>query len=196
MGVDKIIVSCRERQMQCYANQIVFEKRINWYGGLIKYVTILGIIIPVFIGAVVLGYGIDNPILKGLIPYAAILSIIQFFSSVIIYLIGIDSKLMYSYDANKSYNSMYNKYKDLADFYDIYNEDIKIKYDLIRVLENERSMQDSSQNIKEWEYRRGLRASLRIHKKKCVSCNKIPYDLNSDKCKVCGNFSFKNRILS
>ena len=53
---------------------------------------------------------------------------------------------------------------------------------------NSREQQNSKHKIKEKELRRGMRYSLREHKKECAGCNRIPTDMTPAKCGVCGNF--------
>lgn len=188
---DKLKIQSWENAFHTFGYEYIFSKRAQRYSKWVNWLKVFGILVPAVIGATALGYGINNSLLKQMITLAIPTLIIQFSFSVLAIIYNWDDELSYSFEASQSYNNLYRRFKNLAQFSPTEYYSFSKEYDLLDTEYNGRNQQDSKHNIREWELRKGMKFSLREFKKKCIGCDQIPISIESTHCPVCGNFSLK-----
>jgi len=185
---EKIKLDSSDKSFHTFGYSHIFEKRIKWY---LKYITALkffGIIVPLAIGAIALGYGANNNVLIYAIVIGTPIIIIQLIISTLSIVYKWDDELSYSFEASNDYNNLYDEFRKLYNFSGQSSAELEKKYEVLSTKLNIREQQNSRHKITEKELRTGMRYSLREHKKECAGCNKTPTDMTPSKCGVCGNF--------
>jgi len=184
----KLINDCRTSAFHEFGTGFIFEKRASKYRRLLKSLKIMGIIVPVSVGATASGYGFDSQVLKYMIIISVPVSIIQLVISVIAVASNWDEELDYSFESSRHHSELYAKYKKLADYPPSSLDDFERQRALIDTESQQRSNSDKKHPINEWENRLGMRYSLREYQKACAGCTETPVSMNSTNCDVCGNF--------
>lgn len=184
-----------DRKFHTFGYSKIFAKRASKYSTSLNWITKIGFLLPGVLGGYALAFGIDddfNNILYIFVP----LSLTQFILSLWASLSKWDDEYSYALEASSHYSSLNTKFKNLASFSADTFEELKASFISLEIEYDQRSQQDGKHNIKDWERRYGMRTALREYQKLCVSCQQIPYNYNSTDCDVCGNFSFKHKILN
>jgi mobilome CxxCx(11)CxxC protein len=187
--IERLRIYCHDLSFHSFGKAYIFQKRVGAYTKLINFNTVLGIIIPVCIGATVLGYGIENQFLKFLILVAIPLSIFQLLVSTISVVFKWSDELSYASEAIQSHQYISDRFKKLGDFQKKSFDDLDREYEILSTVLQSRKDQDSKHKLKDWELRMGMRYSLREFQRECVSCKKIPLSMEITACPVCGDFN-------
>lgn len=187
MEKEKILFECQNNALHCLGTSYVFQKKAQWYEKLLRYNTILGLLLPLTIGAIALSYA-DNPkLLKTALILAAPFSVVQIILSGLALANKWDSKLSYSLESQSANRILYDKYRSLPNLQSN-NPDLNHLFELIRVEDGERTKQDERITVKSKETRMGMRYALFIMQRICVGCLKIPESMDPSQCSVCGKF--------
>lgn len=187
-NIDKLRIKCHDQSFHSFGKAYIFQKRAQAYSKLINLNTVLGIIIPVFIGATVLGYGIENQFLQYMMLIAIPLSIFQLLVSTVSVVFKWSDELSYANEAIQSHQYISDRFKKLGEFSKNSFEELDKEYELLNTFSQARKEQDAKHNLKDWELRMGMRYALREFQRECVSCKKIPVSMESTTCPVCGDF--------
>lgn len=175
--------------IQAFGKSYIFSKRAQFYSNWTKFLTIMGIAVPLTIGATASGYGFDSEILKNTIAISIPLSIIQLIISAFALVNNWNDNLSYSLEAVNDYNSLSDGFKKLGkNPPENYNEFLK-SFEILETKMTSRSENDAKYNLKERELRKGMRYALREFQRKCVGCGNIPISIASTDCEVCGNYN-------
>lgn len=186
--IDKIKLEASDKSFHAFGYSYVFNERIKWYLWYINALRFLGIMVPVSIGAIVLGYGLESNILPIAITIGLPIVIIQLIISVFSIVYKWDDELAYSFEAGNDYSNLYDEYSKLYKFPDSDLGKLEKQFEILNTKEKSREQQNSKHNIKDKERRIGMRYSLREHKKECAGCQKTPTNMTATECGVCGNF--------
>ncbi len=177
-----------DKAIHSFGKAYIFSKRAEFYTRWIRFVTILGIIVPVTIGATASGYGFDSEILKWTINISIPLTILQLIISVFALVHNWSDYLSYSLDATNDYGNLSAALKKLGKNPPNDIEELKHQLELLETKYNSRSDQDSKYGLKERELRKGMRYALREFQRQCIGCKRTPLSAESTDCNVCGNF--------
>ena len=186
---NKLRQECWDNALHTFGFEYIFNKRALRYSKYVNSLKVLGIIVPVTVGATAIGYGYESIFLKWVITLAIPFTIIQLIISVIAVVNKWDDELAYSYEASVDHSTLSSEFRTLGNRPPEDYEELKRLYDLILTRYNNRQDQDNKHNIKEWELRMGMRYALREFKRECYGCNKIPISMESSDCDVCGKFN-------
>jgi len=184
----------REQAFHAFGYEYIFTKRANKYRNYISSLKGFGVGVPATFGVFVLSYGLNSKISNALLVIAIIATIIQFVFSLFAIFAHWDEKFIYALEAIQSHNNLYNKFKKLADYPPLTFDELNVSFEILNSEYNLREQQDAKQGVKEWELRKGMRFSLREHRKLCYGCNEIPLSMESTDCNICGKFSFKHKL--
>lgn len=193
--IEKLRQKCHDCSFHSYGKAYIHEQRSQKYGKYINLLTTLGIIVPVTIGATVLGYGIENNTLKFMISIAIPMSIFQLIFSLISVVYKWSDELAYSNESAQEHYFLSERFKKLGEFPPSTFTELNFEFELINTRLKSRTEQDSKHSFKDWELRKGMRYSLRENQKSCVECKKIPTSMENTECNVCGKYKFKYRML-
>jgi mobilome CxxCx(11)CxxC protein len=184
-----------DHKLHTFGYSKIFSKRASKYNSRINLITKIGFLLPGVLGGYVLTFGIDQDFQNILYIFVP-LSLAQFILSLWASLSKWDDEYSYALEASSHYSSLNTKFKNLAAFSADTFDELKSSFINLDTEYDNRSQQDGKHNIKEWERRYGMRTALREYQKECVNCHLIPYNYKSTDCDVCGNFSFKHKILN
>lgn len=191
--INKIRSKCWDNAVQAFGYSYIFACRARFYSKWSKFMTTLGIIVPLIIGATASGYGIDSSILKLFIFLSIPLSILQVILSAIAIVNNWEDKLSYSFEALSDYDIISEEYKELAKFPPEDNSNLLAKVETLDNRMKFRSQNDAKHLITDLEKRKGMRWALREFKRSCVGCDEVPISMESTDCPVCGKYK-KNFI--
>lgn len=178
-----------DKAIHSFGKGYIFSKRAIFFKNWIRFVTILGIIVPVTIGATASGYGLNSQILKYTINISIPLTILQLFISVFALANKWDDNLSYSLEANNDYGNLSDSFKKLGKNPPKNIQDFRHQIEILETKYNLRCDQDSKYSLKERELRMGMRYSLREFQRQCIGCEKVPVSIESTDCDVCGKFN-------
>lgn len=185
---EKIILEASDKAFHAFGFSYIFENRIKWYLKRINALKFSGIIVPLIIGSIAISYTQNPEVLIIAIIIGTPIIIIQLIISALSIVYKWDDELAYAFEANNDYNTLYDEYTKLYKFPDPEITKLERKYDVLLVNSRARELQNSKHKLTEKELRKGMRYSLREHKKVCVGCNQTPIGMTSTNCEVCGNF--------
>ncbi|NRS90843.1 mobilome CxxCx(11)CxxC protein [Flavobacterium sp. 7E] len=177
--------------IQSFGKSYIFSKRAQFYSNWNRFLAVLGIVVPLTIGATASGYGFNSEILKNTIAISIPLSIIQLIISAFALVNNWNDYLSYSLEAVNDYNALSDSFKKLgknppSDYTEFFHQ-----FEILETKMNSRTENDSKYNLKERELRKGMRYSLREFQRQCVGCKETPKSIESTNCDVCGKFSRK-----
>lgn len=186
--LDRIRTKAHDQAFHSFGKAYIFEQRGIYYNRMLRFLTVLGILAPVLIGATVIGYGIDIVFLKELINVAALLAIFQVALSTISMAYNWSDNLSYAFESAQSHYHLCDRFKQLGEFPPEDFKEAFNRFELINTQLKARVEQDTKHQIKDGEYRMGMRYALREYKKPCVKCEIVPTSMEPTDCPVCGDF--------
>lgn len=192
--IKRLQIKSHNNSFHSFGKAYIFECRANHYDRLLSIITVLGIIVPVSIGATALGYGIDNEFLKVLITVAIPFSIFQLFFSIISVVYKWSDELSYANESAQEHYFLSDRFKKLGEFPPDNFMETDHSFELINARLKARTEQDSKHKLKDWELRMGMRYSLRDSQKECVGCKKTPTSMEYSNCPICGQY--KNKLIN
>jgi mobilome CxxCx(11)CxxC protein len=183
---NNLIQKCWDKALDAKGFSCIYSKRIESVSRLNLWSKVLGILIPVLIGALLTSYYNEKKITDLVIIIATPLSIIQLVLSVYLVLIKSDLKQTTYSNLAAEYSLLNSEFDNLANFPPQVQVEFKSRYDIL--LERERGIAKSSISIKDKELRMGMRYGLREYQRSCAGCNKRPTSMKATECDICGNF--------
>ena len=185
---DKILLDSSDKSFHAFGFSYIYTKRVEKYLFYVNGIKYLGIIVPLIVGALALGYEYKYGILAIAIKIAIPFTVFQLILSVHSIVYKWDDELAYAFEAIEDYNYLYDEYKKLYFIPTVSYSGLYNKYNVLNSRLTSRENQDNKHKITDKELRMGMRYSLREHKKACAGCNIIPVSMKASKCDVCGNF--------
>lgn len=191
---DAIRQKCWNEALHCYGTYYIYNKKANSKKRYLTGLSLLGILVPASVGGIITTYSIISPEILNMIFYVSgTLSLIQFIFSIVSMVIKWDDQ--YSYYSESSHDNFvlseeFSKlFKEYSPDYDkSLLKSLKIESEKLDIRNAFRSSNDSKYPFTEKENREGMRYALRFFKRKCAGCKKVPKDMISTECGVCGNF--------
>lgn len=181
----KLKQECWNRALYAYGTAWLFRHRQNslrWKLGTTQF---LGVVVPVSVGSVALGFGAYPQILSYSLIVAGILSIFQLILTVWSLTFRWDNDYAEALSTVKANTNLRLQWEDLAR--DSPN-DLDKKVNDLKILDRNQELKDIQKNITDKDNRKMMRASLLFYKRKCATCNEIPTSMKSTECATCGNF--------
>ncbi len=187
-ATDLICQECWNRAVHAYGTGTLFLTRSRLYTRLLRALSFLGIVVPLLIGGVVLGFGIDARYLKQFIAAAAAAGVLQLVVSAWSLAYSWTENLQYSLESAAENFDLSIKFKELGQQAQFPPDDLAVLAAGLKARDDSRSMADAKKGVKDKELRRAHRAGLRQFGRECTSCKKVPLDLASTDCPICGSF--------
>jgi len=187
-SADDIRQECWTKATHCLATSYIFQLKSKKYGDYQRYNNILGLIVPLSIGAVAGTYGSQTEHLKWALIIAAPFSIAQVIISGLALANKWESNLSYSLESQTENRLLSEDYKSLAKYPPEIYSDLKHKFELLTTKDNERTKQDEKITFSDKENRKGLRYSLMILQIQCAVCSVKPTSMSPTDCTNCGSF--------
>lgn len=185
---DRTCQDCWDRALYAYGTAAVFQKRSRRYRSLIRALTFMGIIVPLLIGGVVIGFGTQATYLPFILGVAAFVALIQLFFSAWAVVYKWDDKLEYSLESVTENFALSSAFQELGTLAPQPPSDLEVRFTAIKVKDEARRATDAKQGLTEEEFRFAHRAGLRQFQRPCVECKEVPRSMESTDCPVCGRF--------
>lgn len=186
--IDQIRQDCWEKATNCLATSYIFQQKALKYEKFLRVNSILGIIIPLTIGAIASTYGNGSQYLNMSLIIASPFLIAQVVLSGISLINKWDHNLSYSLESQTANRILSDKFKKLAKYPSVNESEILQKFEILVKEDNERTRQDEKIKFSTVENRKGLRYSLMILKINCAICNVTPQNMEATNCTNCGKF--------
>jgi mobilome CxxCx(11)CxxC protein len=185
----RLKTKCFDNSFHSFGKAYLFEKRAQHYNKLINWLTILGIIVPISIGATATGYGLNNVFLKNLIAFSIPVSIIQLLISIFSIIYKWSDQQSYAIETVQEHQFLSERFKKLGEFPPENYKEFDQEFEILNTRLKSRIEQDSKHGVKEWELRMGMRFALREFQRECVGCKITPLSMEYSECTVCGKFN-------
>lgn len=185
---DLIRKECWEKAFHCLATSYIFQKKAERLEKYLRYNTILGLVVPLFIGGVAATYGGNSNYLTLTLSVAAPFSIAQLILSGIALANKWDSSLSYSLESQSENRTLYESFQKLGKYPPTNDNELEKQFDIICIRDSDRTRQDEKVTFSEKENRKGMRYALWILRKECASCRLVPENMIASTCDTCGNY--------
>jgi mobilome CxxCx(11)CxxC protein len=185
---DTLRMQCWDSAIHDFGTGYIFECRARSLRTKLRLLSFLGIIVPVFIGGIVMTYGTHFPYIDFILTIGGIFGIIQLVTSIGALVSKWDDTYAYSQESTSANYDLANRYKVLAQSPPTRLDEFRTRLEFLNAENQRRSDADYKQSITEQEKRKGLRASLRNFQRECTACHKVPTSMKPTDCDVCGNF--------
>jgi mobilome CxxCx(11)CxxC protein len=183
-----ILRSCFDKALYALATARVFSIRASEKDAWLKANTCLGILLPSFVGGIVLTYGKDVEKLDKVIWIVGALGIIQLILSIIAVVFAWEESKNYYIESSISNRNLFESFQDLVKLAPQSDETLKIEYDKLVMRESLRNDLDDKYPFTLKEERKGMRYALRYFQRHCATCNEVPITMKPTNCDTCGNF--------
>jgi mobilome CxxCx(11)CxxC protein len=185
---DRICGESWKLAIYAYGTAIIFQKRSRRYRGLIRALTYIGIVVPLLIGGVVLGFGLHASFLPTLLWVAAAAGVFQLGFSAWSLVFTWADDLEYSLESATENFDISSRFKDLGSLATVPPADVATAFAIVKAKDDARRAADSKKGVTEKELRYGHRAALRQFERECTGCHKVPTSMDSTDCPICGRF--------
>lgn len=187
-ATDRICLDCWNRAIYAYGTGQIFLKRSRKFTKLLQALSFFGIVVPLLIGGVVLGFGTDGSYLKTLIAFAAAAGIVQLILSAWSIAYSWADGLQYALESASENFDLSLKFKELAEQAPAPPEDLELRAAALKAKDDARQMADAKKGVTAKELRYGHRAGLRQFARRCDECKQVPRSMEASKCNTCGKF--------
>lgn len=187
-ATDRACSACWNRAIDAYGTGQIFLRRSRKYTGLLRALSFFGIIVPLLIGGVVLGFGTEGSYLETLIAIAALVGIVQLGFSAWSIVYSWADNLQYSQESAAENFDLALKFKELGEQAQSPPDDLALRVAALNAKDDARQMADAKKGITAKELRYGHRAGLRQFARPCDECKLIPRSMEATKCPTCGRF--------
>jgi len=166
----------------------IFEVRARRLGKRLNHLNLLGLAVPLTVGAIVLAYGAKANALIWLIPICSAIGVFQLVVFAWSLLARWVDRYQHSLQALVSNRSLAQKYESLAKEEPAGLLDYRHRLDVLDATDSAQRAEDYQQEIREAETRMGMHAGLRQYERECAGCHIKPIRMEPTDCGVCGDF--------
>lgn len=185
---DRICNGCWNRAIDAFGTGQIFLQRSLKYTRLLRALSFFGIIVPLLIGGIVLGFGTEGSYLKMLIVIAALAGVAQLALSAWSIVYSWTDSLQYSLESAAENFDLSLKFKELGENAQAPPDDLEVRVAALKAKDDARQMADAKKSVTPKELRYGHRAGLRQFARACDECKQIPRSMEPSKCPICGSF--------
>lgn len=189
-----IRTQCWDKAVHAYATSYIFQRRARVLKRKLQLVTYFGLVVPIVIGLLVLGYGKFKE-LALVISIGTAIGIVQ--AAISLWSIVGEWVDQYSYAASSASanEALATNFRDLGKDLPATVDELRTLYGKLQVADEAQRGKDVQQGIKGAEERMGMRAALRNFQRQCAGCKKVPTTMKPPKkptkCGVCGDFRYR-----
>lgn len=187
-ATDRICRDCWNRALYAYGTGQIFLKRSRRYTKLLQALAFFGIVVPLLIGGIVLGFGTKASYLDTLIPIAAFAGVVQLVFSALSIVYSWADNLQYALESAAENFDLSIKFTELGEQAQAPPDDLEVRAATLKGRDDARQMADAKKGITAKELRCGHRAGLRQFGRACDECKQIPRSMEATTCHTCGDF--------
>ena len=185
---DRICGESWKLAIYAYGTATIFQARSRRYRSLIRTLTFIGIVVPLLIGGVVLGFGLHASFLPLLLVIASAAGVFQLGFSAWAVVYAWADNLEYSLDSATDNLELSARFKELGTLAVDPPPDLTATFAIVKAKDDARRAADSKKGVTDRELRYGHRAALRQFERKCEGCQQVPRSMDSTECPICGRF--------
>jgi mobilome CxxCx(11)CxxC protein len=182
------IGECTKAAINCFGTAAIFERRVNSLRSKTRFLTFLGIALPVTVGATAGAFTLDSKITGTVLIVSTIVSIPLAIFSVWSLVARWDDSLSYYLESKSDNELLAKQFRRLSSDPNIDQQSFQQQFSVLDAQNESRKKQDDKYPLTEKENRRGMRIALRNYSYPCAACQIIPISLVSTSCPVCGQF--------
>lgn len=191
---DSITAECWTKYIYTFGTAWIFRQRARKYRRRLQILNFLGIAVPLTVGATLLAFGLERPLLNTILFIAAgFFGIAQVLLSLWSLAAKWDDLHAYATESASDNSRLANRYRMLASNPPTDLEELKTRFGHLETENETRDALDQKQAPNHDEMNAGHRAGLRQLSKECDGCGVAPMSMEPSECNVCGNFR-KRRI--
>ncbi|NVM64498.1 mobilome CxxCx(11)CxxC protein [Mucilaginibacter sp. SG538B] len=187
-NIDELKRSCHEKAFHLYGTAFIYGVRAREREKYTQAITLLGVMIPVLVGAVVTSYGLDSPISSIFLKILTPIAVFQLVLSTLALVYKWDDKKSYYLESSISNRQLAEDFTHLAKFPSQEITETIHAYEIIITKAQSREDQDDRYPFTSKEFKKGMRYSLRQYQKVCSGCGIVPVSMEPSDCEICGNF--------
>jgi mobilome CxxCx(11)CxxC protein len=187
-ATDRVCSECWNRGIHAHGTGALFLKRSRKYTKLLQALSFFGIVVPLLIGGVVIGFGTKGSYLDKLLIAAAAAGIVQLVFSAWSIVYSWADSLQYSLESAADNFDLALKFKELAEQATSPPDDLEIRAAALKARDDARQMNDAKKGVSQKELRYAHRAGLRQFGRACDECKQVPRSMEPTKCNTCGSF--------
>lgn len=188
MNRTEILQSCFNKALYALSTSRVYSLKATTKDIWLKINTCLGILLPSFVGGVVLTYGKDVYQLNTIIWIIGLLGLFQLALSIIAVVFTWEESKNYYIESSISNRNLFESFENLAKIPPSSDNTLQENYDKLIIRESLRNDLDDKYPFSLKEERKGMRYGLRHFQRPCATCNVIPQSMKPTNCDTCGNF--------
>jgi len=182
---------CWDKALYTFGTARIFEKRTATLQKKLRFLSFLGLAMPLLVGGVVTSFGLDFKHIGFVLVLTSIVGLLQLIVSLWALVDRWEDALANSTESlidNDRLSREFSRFAQEISRLPRLEEQHKLIFERLITENSARANLDIKQNVSEREKRFGMRAGLRQYKRKCTSCDKIPQSLKPTKCPICGRF--------
>lgn len=187
---DRLCTQAWDRAVDCYGTGKMFLDRANKYRRWLNCLTYLGIAVPALVGGIALTYGINSDYLPLAVTTAGGVGLVQLLVSIASIVDSWPDRLEYSNESGAENLSLAEEFKELGASAPHPPSNPYVQYQILVNKDEVRKRQDAKRGVKPYELRNAHRQGLRWLQRQCAGCGKVPTDMQSTDCGVCGRFKW------
>lgn len=186
--IQTIQQDCWDNSLHCIGTSYIFSLRAKSSKTTIRFMTVLGLIVPLMLGGTAAAYGQNSAILGFAISITAPVTIFQVVLFGISLVYKWDDKFSYSLESQTDNRVISEDFQNLAKNTASSLQQMQSDYNVIKAKEQGRTNQDDKYSFSKKENSKGMRYALWIMKRQCATCGQVPQSMTATKCETCGNF--------
>lgn len=180
---DELRAHCRKKAFFAFGTSQIFQRRAQRLLRLRNWITYLGIVVPILVGAIALSFG--TAYMKYVLVPAGVVGIVQLALSVWSLVARWDERHMYAVSAARAQTRLFNAWDALAARPPA---DLRARVDDVDEEDQRQEQFDLTQHIDDKEKRYAMRAALYQFGNNCERCGQKPKSMAPTDCDACGNF--------
>jgi len=185
---DALCSDCWDRALYAFGTAEVFLRRSHQYTRRLQALSFFGLVVPLLIGGIVLGFGTSGSYLPGLIGLAAAAGVVQLVFSALSIVYSWPDNLQYALESAAENFDLSVKFKELGQQCQAPPDDLPISHAALKARDDARRMADAKRNVTAKELRYAHRAGLRQFGRQCEECKQVPRSMEPTNCHTCGDF--------
>lgn len=185
---DKLRKEGWNNALHAYGTAYIYNLRGKSVQKKLQLITFLGILVPLLVGSIALGYGYNNNILDVVLKIVIPISVIQLIVSTWSLVARWNEANAYYMESSISNSNLSIKYQNLSKFPPKDLGNLRDEMEKIDIEKTQRDIQDKKYSFSEKEKRKGMRYSLRKFERSCAGCGEIPKSMGATDCDICGKF--------
>lgn len=185
---DTIRRNCWNKAIYCLGTSYIFQEKAKKYGKYLRWINVLGIMVPLLAGAIAMGYGQYSQYLQYFLIIAIPLSLAQVALSSLALIGKWGDSLSYALESQSENRKLAEEFRHLAENPPNDISVLEQEFRILNVRDDGRSRQDEKITFSNKEERKGMRYALKMLQLECAICKKVPIDMNPTNCDNCGKF--------